>query len=304
MHAVQFSEYGSADVLRLAKVLDPQPGTGEVRIRVAATGVNPADHKWRSGLFRDKVPIALPHIPGCDVAGTIDRVGDGVVALAVGERVFAKLDPRIMGGYAELVIARASWVAKVPAGFDLARAAALPTPALTGMQMIAEHVRPNPGETVLITGAVGAVGRFAVHTALQLGAQVIAATRASQREQALSLGASQAFVLGEEPPADMRFDHIADTVGGAEVAALGRLMGAAGRIVTVATSPIDSAGLEVMPLFVAVHPDGAALERIGKLVAGGVIPLPPIRMLPLSEAAKAHRMVEAGRLGEKIILRP
>src|SRR6218665_1612678 len=98
MRRVQFADYGSADVLQVADVDTPQPEAGTVRIKIAAAGVNPADYKWRGGMFRDFVPVPLPHTLGYDVAGTIDAVGDGVVDFAVGDRVFAMLDPFTKGG--------------------------------------------------------------------------------------------------------------------------------------------------------------------------------------------------------------
>lgn len=304
IRAVQFSEYGSTDVLHVAEMEAPQPGARQVRVKVAAAAVNPADYKWRGGMFREMAPIEMPHVLGYDIAGTVEALGEGVDGFAVGERVFAMLDPFLKGGYAELAVADVAGLAKVPAGLDLDVAASLPTASLTGMQMIEEHVRPQPGQTVLVTGAVGAVGRFAVHAAVALGARVVAAVRASQCELALSLGAAEAIVLGEAAPAGMSFDHVADTVGGDDVAALCRLLRPGGLIRTAATTPIDPQGLSATPTFFAVRPDGAGLARIGALVADGTVTVAPARALPLADAAEAHRLVEAGGLGEKIILHP
>lgn len=282
----------------------PEPGEGEVRVKVAAAAVNPADYKWRGGMFRDFVPVPLPHTLGYDIAGTIDAIGAGVQGFKIGDRVFAMLDPFSKGGYAEYAIAHLEWLAQVPADLDLDTAASLPTAALTGLQMIEEHVRPEPGQTVLITGAVGAVGRFAVYAANQLGARVVAAVRASQRDLALSLGVAEAIVLGEAAPEGARFDHVADTVGGDDVAALCSLLNPGGRILTAATTPINPEGLTATPTFFAVHPDGAGLARVGDLVARGTVAVAATRGLPLSEAAQAHQLVEAGGLGEKVILHP
>ncbi|QTH25038.1 NADP-dependent oxidoreductase (plasmid) [Rhizorhabdus wittichii] len=304
MRAVQFSDYGSTDVLHLVDVPTPEPGDGQVRVAVAAAAVNPADYKWREGMFRDMAPLPLPHILGYDIAGTVDAVGPGVSDFAVGDRVFALLDTFVKGGYAQFAIARPEWLARVPAGLDLDVAASLPTAALAGMQIIENHVRPQAGDIVLITGAAGSVGRFAIHAAKQAGAQVVAAVLPSQQELALSLGADKAIVLNEEAPADIMFDHVADMVGGDHVAALCRRVKPGGRILTAATTPINPDGLPSAPVFFAVHPDGAGLARIGALVAQGTIPVASTRPLPLSEVAQAHRWVEAGDLTEKIILHP
>lgn len=304
MKVIQFTEYGDPQVLQLADAPLPMPGVGAVRIKVAAAGVNPADYKWRQGMFRETVPVPLPHVLGYDVAGTIDEIGEGVEGFSVGDRVGAMLSPFAKGGYAEFVAIDAANVAKIPEGLDFNAAAALPTPALAGVQLIAEHVRPEPGQTVLITGAVGAVGRFAMHTARELGARVVAAVLESQLETARSLGADEAIVLGADASADVRIDHVADVVGGDAVAAICRLLPASGRIRTVATTPINPDGLQSTPTFIAVHPDGAALASIYALVADGKVTVAPVRTMPLAQAADAHRLVETGTLQEKIILNP
>lgn len=304
MRVIQFAQYGPADVLQLAQRETPAPGPGEVLIHVAAAAVNPADHKWRSGMFRDFAPVPLPHVLGYDVAGTVAAVGEGVEAFAAGERVFCMLDPIRKGGYAEFAVASAAAVARLPADLELELAATLPTPGLTGVQLIQEHVRPAPGETVLVTGAVGAVGRFAVQTAREFSARVVAAVRAGQRDLARSLAAAEVVTLGETPSPDTRFDHVADTVGGAEVAELCRRLTPGGRIATVATAPIDPRGLPLPPVVVAVRPGGAMLAAVGRRVARGEVAVAPARALPLSEAAEAHRRVEAGALSERIVLRP
>jgi NADPH:quinone reductase-like Zn-dependent oxidoreductase len=304
MRVVQFADYGPPDVLQLAEVATPDPRPGQVRIHVTASAVNPADYNWRSGMFREFLSVPLPHVLGYDVAGTVDALGEGVTGFQPGDRVVCLLDAMRKGGYAEYAVAEAAHVAKVAEGLSLELAATLPTAGLTGVQQILERVRPQPGETVLVTGAVGAVGRIALQTARQLGVRVVAAVRAQQRDLAVSLGASDVIVLGEATAPGLQFDHVADTVGGEQVAALCRLLKPGGRIITVATTPIDPQGLAAKPEFIAVHPDGPQLAALGEQVANGAISVAAPRILPLAEAAQAHRLVEAGGLGEKIVLRP
>lgn len=304
MRVIQFNEYGPPTVLQQADVPLPEPAGDAVRIRVQAIGVNPADLKWRSGMFSELVPLQFPHILGYDVAGTVDSVGADVSGLAVGDRVFAMLDNVIKGGYAEFAICAAEHLARMPDGCDFEVAAALPTSALTGFQMIEEQLQLAPGQTVLITGATGAVGRFATFAARRLGAKVVAAVRASQRDEARALGAIATIVLGEESWNGTPFDHIADTVGGPAVAALCHHLAPGGRIRTVATTPIDPAGLPAEPAFFPVHPDRATLEAIGGLVVASEIRMPIARRLPLDQAAEAHRLAEAGGLGGKLVLIP
>ena len=303
MRVVEFSKYGNADVLRMATARIPDVEPHWVRIRVAAAAVNPADVKWRAGMFRDIVPLQFPHVLGYDVAGTIDAIGIDVTGFCVGDRVVGMLDPVTKGGYAEFAALPSDAVAAVPAAIDLASAAAVPTAGLTGVQLIEEHVAPLRGQSILITGATGAVGRFAVFAALRLGARVIAAVRATQQELARELGAHDVVVLGE-PWAGATFDHVADTIGGTAVAALCRHVACDGRIRTVATTPIDPLGLPSEPQFIAVHADGRRLAQLLGDVAAGLVVVPLARRLPLAEAITAHRLVEAGGLGGKVILEP
>lgn len=303
MRAVQFANYGDADVLQVVEAPTPEAGLDQVCVRVVAAAVNPADWKWRQGLLQAFAPIELPHIVGYDVAGVVHAIGPGVVSAKVGDRVVVMLNPLTKGGYAEFAVAAAPDLANVPGGMDFATAAAIPTAGLTGFQMIEEHIKPSPGQSVLVTGAVGAVGRFAVHAARRLNVRVIAAVRAGQIAEARALGADEFVVLGEDWP-DAPFDHVADTVGGDDVAKLCRRLAPGGRIVTAATTPIDQTGLSAAPFFMAVRNDAAKLTEIVRIVAEGALAVPVAKKLPLSSAAEAHRLVEAGGTGGKIILEP
>ncbi|MBV9840102.1 MAG: NADP-dependent oxidoreductase [Sphingomonadaceae bacterium] len=304
MRVMQFADYGPPEVLQPAEVEMPQPGAGQILVKIAAAAVNPADYKWREGMFRAHIPLPLPHVVGYDAAGTVEALGGGVDRFAPGDRVIVHLDAIEKGGYAEYAVRDAAVCAKVPDGLDMAIAAALPTGGLTGVQQIEEHVRPEPGQTVLITGATGAVGRFALHAALAMGVKVVAAVRRSQFAEAERLGATQVIELGGNIPDDLAFDHVADTVGGPEVAALCRRMRPGGRIITVSTTPIDPAGLPATPQFIGLHPDAERLARLAADVASGTLEVPIARRMPLEQAAEAQRLVEAGGLGGKIVLIP
>lgn len=309
MRAVGFAQYGAPEVLQPMETAKPQPGPGEILLRVRASGVNPADYKWRSGMIQAMMPdlqIRFPHIPGYDIAGTVEASGENVSGIRLGARVVGMLDHVQKGGYAEFAVIQAAHAVPVPEGMDFATAAALPCAGLTGVQLIEEVIRPAAGQTVLITGAAGAVGRFAVFAATRLGARVIAAVRASQIAEAKALGAAEAFALGEEWTG-APFDHVADTVGGPEVAKLCRRLKPGGLIRTVATTPIDGQGLPAEPVFVAVHNDPARLAELARSVAAGGLPVPLAKIakiLPLDQAAEAHRLMEAGGVGGKLILAP
>lgn len=304
MKVAQFSQYGAPDVLHIADAPMPEPGAGEARIHIRAAGVNPADPKWRQGMFDSFAPVPMPHVVGYDVAGTVDALGPDVSGLAVGDRVFGMLNHMTKGGYAEYALSPADMLVPVPASLDFAAVAALPTAALTGVQMVEEHAKPSAGQLVLITGATGAVGRFALYAALEAGAKVVAAVRASQADEARELGAQDVIELGKADWTGQPFDHVIDTVGGPAVALLCRNLAPGGTIITAATTPIDPAGLAVEPQFIAVHNDPARLAQLAAAIADGKVSAPVAKRLPLDQAAEAHRLVEAGGLGGKVVLEP
>jgi NADPH:quinone reductase len=300
--ASRIHEHGDPGVLRYEDAEDPVPGAGEVLIRVAAAGVNPADHKHRSGMFKDFVRYVFPKIIGYDVAGTIAAVGEGVAGFEPGTRVFALLDPNVGGGYAELVATAMENCARLPDGLDFETAAGFPCPGLTGVQLVEEVLRPAPGDRVLITGATGMVGRFALHAAKRAGAHVIAAVRPNYAEDALLLGADEVVPLDGAVWTGAPLDGVIDTVGGPAATALARGVRAGGQVLTAATDPLDATVLPVAPAFVPVHPDGARLERLGRDVAAGLIPVPIAARFPLPEAGEAQRAMERGGVKGKIIL--
>jgi NADPH:quinone reductase-like Zn-dependent oxidoreductase len=298
MKAIVINRHGGPEVLEPANLPPPQPQQGEVLVRVAAVAVNPADGKWRAGMFKDFAPVGFPHILGYDVAGEVVS-GEG---FAPGERVFGMLDPFLKGGYAEQVAVAADHLALVPDELDWLTAAAIPTAGLTGLQMVERGLNLQAGQNVLLTGALGAVGRFALFAAKERGAHVIAAVRPGHVQAVRALGADDVIALGEGDWTGAPFDHVIDTVGGAAVGALCRHLKPGGRILTAATTPIPADGLSVAPEIFRVHPDGSDAARLAAAVAKGRIAVPIARILPLDQAAEAHRLVEAGGLNGKIIL--
>lgn len=304
MRAIVMDRYGGVDVLRTRELPEPVAGPGQLVVEVAATAVNPADHKWRSGMFASMVPLSMPHVLGYDVAGTVLALGAGTTGFAVGDRVAALLDPVTKGGYAQRVAVAAAAAATLPDALDFLRAAAVPCAGLTGAQLVEEAARPAAGETLLITGATGAVGLVAMLTARRHGVRVVAAVRRRHAAAARAAGASAVLTLGEDEWRDAPFDHVIDTVGGDAVARLCRHLKPGGRLVTAATTPIDPAGLPATPQFFAVHPDGARLRKLLEDVAAGHLPVTIARRLPLDRAGEAQQLVEAGGLAGKVVLEP
>lgn len=302
MHVVECEEYGGPEVLHLAERPMPETAPGTIRIRVKAAAVNPADPKLRSGMFHAMAPFVFPQVLGYDIAGIIDDIGAGVTGFHAGERVFAMLDTLKRGAYAEYVLVPAADAVPIPPGLDFATAAAIPTGGLTGVQMIEEYARPQKDDAVLITGATGSVGRFAMFAAKQHGAHIIAAVRASQQDEARTLGAADTLVLGEQGWNGPEFKFVIDTVGGDSVAALCRHLRPDGAIFTAATTPINAQDLASTPVFVVVHNDPARLRDLAGAVAAGALHVPIGQRLPLAQAETAHRLVESGGNGGKIIL--
>jgi NADPH:quinone reductase-like Zn-dependent oxidoreductase len=235
------------------------------------------------------------------VAGVVEDAGGS--ALAPGTRVATMLHAVRQGAYAEYVAAVTADAARIPEGLSFDIAAGVPTPGLTGVQMIEEHLDVQRGQTVLITGAVGMVGRFAMHAARRRGARIVAAVRAHQRDAARDMGADTSVVLDAEAWTGGTIDHVADTVGGASVAALCRHVPAGGKIYTAATTPIPPEHLATSPMFFAVHPDAARLADLLGAVAAGDIDL-RIKAMKLAEAAEAQEMAISGGQAGKLVLRP
>lgn len=302
MKAIRIHNYGGPETLCWEDAPRPSPGPGEVLVRVHAAGVNPADYKHRNGMFRDFVTETFPKILGYDVAGTVEALGPDTEGPAPGTRVFAMLDPMDPGGYAQFVSTAVQTCGIMPDGMDFETAAGIPCSALTGTQLVEDALRPRPGETVLITGATGMVGRFAVIAAKRAGARVVAAVRPAYAEAARRLGADEAVALDGSNWSGAPFDGVIDTVGGPAASPLAASVKPGGRILTVATTPLDPVVLPVEPEFFSVHPDGARLTSLGEAVMRGETEVPVVARFPLAEAAQAHAAIEQGGLLGKIVL--
>ena len=211
MKAVVVHQYGGPEVLKFEEYPDPVAGPGEVLLRVAATSVNPIDYKRRAGLTKEFYPINFPGLMGVDIAGRVVTVGPGVEGFSRDDQVFAMAADT----YAELCVVKAAILAKVPKGLDLIQAAALPLVTTTGNQLISA-TGIKAGQTVLVVGAAGNVGRSAVFTAKQRGAVVIAGVLKSQMDDAKTIGADQMVATDDDNAiANLpMLDVVADTVNG------------------------------------------------------------------------------------------
>jgi NADPH:quinone reductase-like Zn-dependent oxidoreductase len=301
MKAVVLHEYGGPDKLKYEDVADPVAGDGEVLIRVTASSVNPVDYKLRSGALKEYMPLELPVILGRDISGIVREIGDGVSGFAAGDRVMAVGDK----AYAELAVVKAEELTHVPEKLDLAEAAALPLVTLTGEQLITRGTEIQSGQTVLVAGAVGGVGRSAVWTAKKAGAVVIAGVRESQAKEAAELGVDQVLALDDAGEMEKLglIDAVADTVGQKTAE---RLLGKVkqGGVFASVLGPPGNAKMHptVKIESVRVVPDAVMLRKLAEDVIARRLVIPIDRMVPLADADEAHAAAEKGGIGKILLL--
>ncbi len=309
MRAVVVRRFGGPEVLEFAEVAVPEPGRGQVRVKVAAAAVNPVDAGTRSGFLaeagiippRDTVGI------GWDVAGTIDATGEGVTGFAPGDAVIGLRDRPAtpLGTYAECVVLDADAVAAAPVSVSTVESATLPLNGLTAVQAL-DLLDPAPGATLLVTGAAGAVGGYAVSLARARGFRVVAVAGESDEDLVRGFGAD-VFV----PRGGFLADRVrAGIPGGVDAVLDTALLGvealdavrAQGRFVVFAAgaAPIPLRGIRVEHVW--IRADGAALAKLAGLVDEGVLALRVADSLPLGDAVKAHERLAAGGLRGRLVL--
>jgi len=301
MKAVVLHEYGPASNLKYEDFQDPKPAVGEVLVRVSATSLNPVDWMMRSGAVKDIIPIEFPYILGCDLAGTVRAVGEGVAGFEPGDQVMAMT----LHTYAELCIVKAGELVKIPDGLEMTTAATLPLVNITGDQLVCLGAKVQPGQTVLITGALGAVGRSAVFAAAEIGARVIAGVRGKRLDAARQLpGVTEAIAVDDDADIDKlpQLDCVADTLGGELV---GKLIA---KVKPGGTFGCFPSTLQDGALYPAIHinsvfakADAATTRHYAEAVRDGKLTIPVDRILPLAEAAEAQAAAEKGGVA-KIVL--
>lgn len=311
MQAVGFRRYGPPEVLELLTLPVPVPGPYEVLIRVAASGVNPADWRLRSGQFRLAMRLTLPFVPGSDIAGIVEAVGDDVSHLCPGDSVYTMTSAAQGGGYAAYAVADAAHVAPAPVGITFAEAAATPLVGLTALQALRDRAHLQAGQHLLVYGASGGVGSFAVQIAKAMGAQVTAATSGRNRELVEGLGADGVldYTRDDLAAARDRYDVIFDAVNALAFRRMWPALRPGGVMVSVnpfieRLSPTWLArfrgGRRLRSLF--VQPSRADLERLGAwITAGEVRPLVD-QTYALAEADAAHIYSASGRARGKLVL--
>jgi NADPH:quinone reductase-like Zn-dependent oxidoreductase len=296
MRAVQFEQYGDPNVLHVGDAPDPHAGPGQVRIVVEASGVNAFDWKVRSGMLKDAIPLDLPHVLGLEAAGVVDEVGDGVVGVAVGDRVFGNGSAT----YAELAVLKA--FAPIPVALTMAEAAALPVSVETAARLL-DLLELHPGGLLVVDGASGGVGTGLVQLAVARGLVVVGTASEANHGYLRELGAipttygaglaDRVHALVDQPVAGAL-----DLAGKGGVPDLVALTGDPDRVATIADYGAAAQGVTVSSTASAYY----ALGEVGRLVEEGRFRVIVDEEIPWTEAARAHERSESGHARGKLVL--
>lgn len=311
MKAVQYHRYGDSDVLQYEEARRPAPGPGQVLVRVAGTSFNPVDAGIRGGYLSEVYAISFPHIPGVDVAGTVAGLGDGVTGWTIGDAVVGMLPLDAPGAAAEYALAPAAVLTAAPRSVPLADAAALPTVGLTAWQALFDVAELAAGQAILINGAGGAVGGYAVQLAKQAGA-VVTATASTRSEARLrrhgadriidyiDYAATPLAVAGQ--PFDVVFNLV--STAPEQTAALVGLVADGGFYVGTMTSGEEDPARRVRAQRVFVRGDAGELAGLVSRVDAGQLVIDVADRRPLTDVAAVHDDSDANRLPGKTILVP
>ncbi len=312
MRAAGFTDYGGPGVLHVVDLPDPEPGAGELLVRVHAAAVNPTDTVLRSGGRAERLKdVTPPHVPGMDAAGVLERIGAGTrTDLAVGERVMAIVVPLGQrGAYAERVVVPAGSVVRSPAGSSDVEAATLPMNGLTARACLSA-LGLTAGDTLAVTGAAGAVGGYAVQLGKAERLRVVADAAPADEALVRSLGADEIVPRGDGYADSLRALVPGGAEGMVDAALLDALaVGAVrdgGGIATLRGydgAGVEARGITFFPVFVRTYAeDRAKLERLRAQAEEGTLTLRVARTLPLESAAEAHRLLETGGCRGRLVL--
>ncbi len=307
MKAVRYERYGSSEVLRVEEADRPAPDAGQVLVKVVGTTFNPVDAAIRAGYLREVFPLDLPHVPGIDVAGTVAGLGDGVDGFGVGDAVVGFLPMNVPGAAAEYVLAPAAVLTAAPKAVGLADAAALPSVGLTAWEALFEYAGLAAGQSLLVNGASGAVGGYAVQLAARAGAVVTATASPSHADRVRGYGAARIV------------DHTATTLAGAgvgtfdavlnlvttspaETAELVALVSDGGVLVSTTADAAPDPSRAVRTARVFARSDADLLAELVALVDSGDLHIHIADRRPLAELPAVHAAAAEGRLPGKTVI--
>jgi len=302
MQAILLYSYGDPSQLRYEEIAMPKYGDNEVLVRVHATSINPIDVKIRSGAAKSRFPIEFPAILGRDLSGDVAETGRDVQGFPKGMRVMALANRT----YAEYAVAKADLLAPIPDSLGFEQAGALPLVTITGAQLIERAVKPKAGQTVLVAGALGGVGRTAVHVARKHGARVLAGVRAKEKGDASKLNVDGVVAIdSEEEIGHLHdLDAIADTVGGTTIQRLLKTIRKGGILGSVLGEPEGANKYDIHVEAFMAQPDASRLHQLADDVARHEFSIPIASTMKLRDIQEAHRIFERGGLGGKIVLVP
>jgi NADPH:quinone reductase-like Zn-dependent oxidoreductase len=307
MKAVRIHTYGGPEVLEYEDAPRPESQAGEVLVRVHAAGVNPLDWKVRAGRIKDFVQHKLPLIPGWDISGVVEEIGPGVSQFEKGDEVFAMTDLTRDGAYAEYIAVRATALALKPKSLHHVKAAAAPLASIGAWRSLFDLGQLGAGQRVLIHGGSGGVGHFAVQLARWKGAYVFATASTANQELLRHLGAHEAIDYTKQRFEDVasNTDIVLDTVGGATQERSWQVLKEGGVLISLVQPPSQERANAngVRAAMVSNSPNGSSLAEIAKLIDSGMLKPTIDRVLPLSEARRAHELSESGHVRGKIVLR-
>ncbi|MCC4317270.1 NADP-dependent oxidoreductase [Streptomyces malaysiensis] len=330
MQAYVLTRYGDTNAMELRDVPQPTPGAGEVLIRVYAAGLNPVDYKVRQGKMRMLTHLDLPRVAGSELAGVVEETGPGVTRLAVGDRVFTRLDKQKLGAYAPYAVVDETFVAKMPTSLEFTDAAGLPLAGLTALQALRDELAVKTGDKVFISGGAGGVGTLAIQLAVWLGAKVT--TTASPRGEDLvrSLGAETVIDYRTHKFVDILhdFDGAFDLTGGQDLIDSFAILKPGAKTVSIAGIPDATTARDIGagPLVTAaltaasakirraarrrgvgyrymfMHPSGDDLDVLSELVDTGTLTTVTDRAFPFEQIPDAFAYLEQGHAKGKVVV--
>ena len=307
MKAIRMHEFGGPEVLKLEDAPRPEPADDEVLVKVYAAGINPVDWKIREGQRKEKFPTTFPLTPGWDVSGEIEKVGHNVKNFRKGDEVYGRPDPTKNGAYAEYLVVKADQMSFKPKTIDHEKAAGVPLAGLTAWQGLFDYGELEAGQKVLIHGASGGVGTFAVQFAKWKGAYVIGTASEENSDFLKQLGADEVIDYKKEKfDAKLNnIDLVFDTIGGETQRRSIKVLKNGGRLVTTLKPENDEAAkvknIQVEGFTAQSYPK--ELEEIAQLIDAGKVKPVIAKIMPLEEAAKAQELSESGHIRGKIVLK-